>query len=123
VCGDERRCALSGIRGGYGARGNQQGRLGVVLVEIAYVTLTAGIYAGMQQQALVLRRRWLGNAIIVVGVPGLAQGLDWLAHRAVGAAAPARATLAVCCFAAISALFLCTSCATEPSSAAAVARW
>jgi hypothetical protein len=87
------------------ARGNRQHELGVVLVEIAYVTLTAGIYAGMQQRALGLPRRWLGNAIIVVGVPGLAQALDWLVHRAVGATAPARATLAVCCFAAISALF------------------
>jgi hypothetical protein len=87
------------------ARGNRQHELGVVLVEIAYVTLTAGIYAGMQQRALELRRRWLGNAIVVVGVPGLAQALDWLVHRAVGEAAPARATVAVCCFAAISALF------------------
>jgi hypothetical protein len=87
------------------ARGNRQHALGVVLVEIAYVTLTAGVYAGMQQQALGLRRRWLGNAIIVLGVPGLAQALDWAAHCALGAAAPTRATLAVCCFAAISALF------------------
>jgi hypothetical protein len=87
------------------ARGNQQHELGVVLVEIAYVTLTAGIYAGMQQRALGLRQRWLGNAVVVVGVPGLAQALDWLVHLVVGAAAPARATLAVCCFAAISALF------------------
>lgn len=87
------------------ARGSQQHELGVVLVEIAYVTLTAGIYAGLQQKALGLRHRWLGNAMIVIGVPGLAQALDWAAHGAVGAAAPARATLAVCCFAAVSALF------------------
>ncbi len=35
----------------------------------------------------------------------VAQALDWLIHRAAGPAAPARATLAVCVFAAISALF------------------
>lgn len=77
----------------------------VVLVEMAYVTLTAGVYAGMQQKALGLRSRVLGNLIVVVGVPGLAQVLDWTAHRVTGAAATDRATLAVCVFAAISALF------------------
>jgi hypothetical protein len=87
------------------ARTGLHGISAVVLAEIAYVTLTAGIYAGLQQQALGLRMRWLGNLIIVIGVPGMAQALDWCAHRAVGAAAPARATLAVCVFAAISALF------------------
>jgi len=87
------------------ARSGPQGRLAVVLVEIAYVTLTAGIYAGLQQKALGLRSQALGNLIIAVGVPGLAQGVDWLVHGAVGAAAPPKATLAVCIFAAISALF------------------
>lgn len=86
-------------------RSGTGGRLAIILMEIAYVTLTAGIYAGMQQRALGLRSRLLGNAAIVLGVPGLAQVLDWLAHRAVGAAAPQRAMLAVCIFAAISALF------------------
>jgi hypothetical protein len=81
------------------------GRQAVVLVEIAYVTITAGLYAGMQQRALGLRSRLLGNAIVVLGVPGLAQALDWLAHRAVDATPPARATLAVSLFAAVSALF------------------
>jgi hypothetical protein len=87
------------------ARHGAHGRQAVVLVEIAYVTLTAGLYAGMQQRALGLRSRLLGNAIIVLGVPGLAQALDWLAHRAVDATPPARATLAVSLFAALSALF------------------
>ena len=81
------------------------GRFAVVLVEIGYVTLTAGLYAGMQQKALGLRSRLLGNLIVVLGVPGLAQALDWLAHRVTGAAASGRATLAVCIFAALSALF------------------
>ena len=45
------------------------GRLSIVLVEIAYVTLTAGLYAGMQQRALRLRSRLLGNAIVAFGVP------------------------------------------------------
>ena len=81
------------------------GRVAVVLVEVAYVSLTAGLYAGMQQKALGLRLRWLGNAIIVAGVPGLAQTLDWLTHRVTGAAAPQRATLAVCFFTGLSALF------------------
>jgi hypothetical protein len=87
------------------ARTGIRGSLAVVLVEIAYVALTAGIYAGMQQKALGLRSRLLGNLIIVFGVPGLAQSLDWLTHRITGAPAPARATLAVCFFAAVSALF------------------
>ncbi|MGB7549824.1 MAG: hypothetical protein WBM14_18960 [Terracidiphilus sp.] len=87
--------ARSGVRGG----------LAVVMVEIAYVALTSGLYAGMQQKALGFRSRLLGNLTVVLGVPALAQILDWLAHRAAGAAAPARATLAVCVFAAISAFF------------------
>jgi hypothetical protein len=87
------------------ARSGIRGSLAVVLVEMAYVTLTAGIYAGMQQKALGLRSRVLGNLIIVFAVPGLSQALDWLTHRIMGAPAPARATLAVCFFAALSALF------------------
>ena len=77
----------------------------VVLVEMAYVTLTAGIYAGLQQRALRLRSRTLGNGIVAFGVPALAQSLDWMTHRITGATAPGRATLSVCLFAAISALF------------------
>ncbi len=84
--------------------GARQG-LSIAIVEMVYVTLTAGVYAGLQQQALGLRSRALGNLLIVVGVPGLSQVLDWLVHRLAGAAAPPRATLAVCGFAAISALF------------------
>jgi hypothetical protein len=87
------------------ARSGPHGRLAVVLVEIAYVSLTAGVYAGMQQKALDLRTRWFGNLIVVLGVPGLAQLLDWLTHRITGAAATGRATLAVCIFAVVSALF------------------
>ena len=80
-------------------------RLAVVLVEIAYVALTAGVYAGMQQKALGLRSRLLGNLIIVVVVPGTAQALDWGVHCLTGAAATSRANLAVSIFAIISALF------------------
>ena len=87
------------------ARSRTHGRLSIVLVEIAYVTLTAGLYAGMQQRALGLRRRWLGNLIVALGVPGLAQTLDGLAHRAVGAPVPARGLIAVSVFTAVSALF------------------
>jgi hypothetical protein len=47
--------ARSAVSAAAMARGNRQHELGVVLVEIAYVTLTAGIYASMQQQALGLR--------------------------------------------------------------------
>ena len=86
-------------------RSGRQGRLSIVLVEIAYVALTAGIYAAMQQRALGLRSRLLGNAIVAFGVPALAQGLDWLAHRAAGEPAPPRAIVAVSVFAAFSALF------------------
>jgi hypothetical protein len=87
------------------ARTGPSSRLAVVAVEIAYVTLTAGLYAGLQQKALGIRSRLLGNLTIALVVPGLAQLLDWLAHRTAGAVAPPRATLAVCVFTAISALF------------------
>jgi hypothetical protein len=82
-----------------------RGSLGVILVEIVYVTLTAGVYAGMQQKALGLRSRPLGNLIVAFGVPCLSQIMDWTAHRVTGTAATGRATLAVCLFAAVSALF------------------
>lgn len=87
------------------ARTGFHGRLAVVLVEVAYVTLTAGLYAGWQQKALSFRSRLLGNATIAGGVPAFSQWMDWLAHRASGAAAPARATVVVCIFTAVSALF------------------
>ena len=87
------------------ARSGPRGRLSIVLVEIAYVALTAGLYAGLQQRALGLRSRWLGNAIVALGVPALAQVIDWLAHRVAGARVPFRAMLAVSIFAAVSALF------------------
>jgi hypothetical protein len=87
------------------SRTSHHGSLSIVLVEMAYVTLTAGLYAGMQQKALGLRNRLLGNAIVVLCVPGLAQFLDWLAHRVAGAAVPNRAILTVCAFTLVSALF------------------
>jgi hypothetical protein len=87
------------------ARSGPHGRVSIVAVEIAYVTLTAGIYAGMQQRALRLRSRLLGNLIVAAGVPALSQGIDWLAHRAAGAAVPSRALVAVSIFTAVSALF------------------
>ncbi len=87
------------------ARTGLRGGLSIVLVEIAYVTFTAGLYAGMQQRALGFRSRLLGDATIVFGVPWLAQALDWLAHRAVGAPVPGKVTLVVCVFATVSALF------------------
>jgi len=86
-------------------RTRSHGRLSIVLVEMAYVTLTAGIYAGMQQRALRLRSRTLGNLTAALLVPAIAQFLDILAHSAVGSPVPARATIAVCVFAAISAAF------------------
>lgn len=79
--------------------------LSVILVEMGYVTLTAGIYAGMQQNALRLRSRLLGNLIVVVGVPGLSQILDWYAHRLTHTVATHRTILAVSFFALLSALF------------------
>lgn len=87
--------AHTGLRGG----------MAIVVVEMAYVILTAGLYAGLQQKALSFTPRLLGDLTVVIGAPRLAQVLDWLTHRAVGAAAPGKATLAVCVFAAISALF------------------
>jgi len=87
------------------AHGHAQGRVAVVLVEMAYVTLTAGLYAGWQQKALELRSRLAGNLLVAVAIPALSQVLDWGVHRAVGAAAPARAILAACTFTLLSALF------------------
>jgi len=87
------------------ARSGPHKRLSIVLVEIAYVTLTAGIYAGAQQRALDLRSRMLGNVTVAIGVPALSQILDWLAHRAVGAPVPLRAIVAVSIFTLVSALF------------------
>jgi hypothetical protein len=98
-------CARSLVYLAAMARGTHHGRLAIVVVEIAYVTLTAGIYAGLQQRALSIRPRLIGSLIVAVGVPGLAQAIDWLVHRAAGAVAPARATVAVCIFAGLSALF------------------
>lgn len=85
-------------------RGTRAG-LSVVMVETVYVTLTAGFYAGLQQKALGLRSRLLGNLSVVLAVPMLAQLFDWLAHRATGAVAPGKANVVVCAFAALSALF------------------
>ena len=61
------------------ARTGLQSGLPVVLVEMVYVTLTAGLYAGLQQRALGFRSRLLGNLTVVLAVPMLAQILDWLA--------------------------------------------
>ena len=77
----------------------------VVLVEMVYVTLTAGVFAALQQRSLGIRSRFLGDMIVVVGVPGLAQILDWTAHRVMHAVAPGRAILIVCLYTVISALF------------------
>lgn len=81
------------------------GSLSIVVVEMGYVALTSGLYAGMQQKALGFHSRLLGNFFVVFGVPLLAQTLDWLTHRAAGAPTPEKATLAVCVFAVVSALF------------------
>lgn len=86
-------------------RTRTHGHASIVLVEIAYVTLTAGIWAGLQQRALALRSRMLGNLCIALAVPALAQTLDWLAHHVAGAPVSGRATISVCIFTGISALF------------------
>ncbi|HTB95428.1 MAG TPA: hypothetical protein VK716_00345 [Terracidiphilus sp.] len=84
---------------------HHRNRLVIVLVELAYVTATAGVYAGAQQRALQIRSRAMGNLVIAFVVPGLAQFLDYFVHQCFGAAAPARATLAACIFTLVSALF------------------
>ncbi len=45
------------------------GRRSIILVEIADVALTAGIYTGLQRRALGFRVRWLGNLIIALTFP------------------------------------------------------
>jgi len=87
------------------ARLRPHGRLSIILVEIAYSGLTAGIYAGLQQRALGARSRALGNLTIAFGVPALAQTIDWLVHRYVGAPVPLRAMVSVTIFAFASGLF------------------
>src|ERR1700733_1779595 len=87
------------------AHTSPHGALPVVLVEVAYVTLTAGAYAGMQQNALRLRSRLLGNLIVVLGVPGLAQTLDWFTHRLTHTTPTDGTILAVGFSAVLSALF------------------
>lgn len=82
-----------------------RGSFAIVGIEMLYVSLTAGIYAGLQQRALDFRPRRLGNFTIVIGVPALSQLLDWLTHRAAHAGAPARAIMAACIFTFVSALF------------------
>ncbi len=88
-----------------GGQSGTRGSLAIVLVEIAYVTMTSGFYAGLQQKALAIRSRVLGNGLIILGVPWLAQAFDWLAHRAAGAPAPPKATIAVLFYATLSAVF------------------
>jgi len=87
------------------AHTGSHGALLVVLVEVGYVTLTAGVYAGMQQNALRLRSRLLGNLIVVLGVPGVAQTLDWFTHRLTHTVATRGTMQAVSFFAVFSALF------------------
>ncbi len=87
------------------ARSRHHGRVSIVLVEIAYVALTAGLYAGMQQRALGLRSRLIGNLTVALAVPALSQAIDWLAHRFAGAPVPLRAMIAVSIFTLVSALF------------------
>jgi len=87
------------------ARAHPQGSLAVAAVEMVYTTLTAGLYAGLQQRALGLRYQPLGALLIVAGVPGLSQVLDYAAHWLAGAVAPPRATLAMGCFTLLSAFF------------------
>ncbi len=79
--------------------------LAPVLVEMLYVTLTAGVYAGAQQRALGLASRWTGNLLAAFAIPAMSLYLDWLVHRAAGAPAPSRCMVATCTFALISALF------------------
>jgi hypothetical protein len=87
------------------AHGNRHGRLSIILVEMAYVTLTAGLYAGMQQRSLGFRSRRLGNLTVVLGVPALAQFFDWFTHRVAGAPVPPKALVIVCIYAVVTALF------------------
>jgi hypothetical protein len=87
------------------AHSNLHGGLAVVAVELGYVSFTGGLYAGLQQRALSFRSRLLGDLTIVVGVPGLAQALDWLTHRAAHAAAPGGAMVVLCVFSITSAIF------------------
>ena len=87
------------------ARTGSNGRLAVVVVEIAYVTLTAGLYAGLQQKALGFRSRLLGNLTIAFAVPGLRSCSIGLPIAPQEPLHPQEPLLAVCIFTAVSALF------------------
>lgn len=94
------------------------GTLPVVLVEVGYVTLTAGVYAGLQQNALRIRSRLLGNLIVVLGVPGLAQVLDWFTHRLTIPSPRAGPYWQSASSLLFLRSFICTSCAMADSSPA-----
>ena len=104
VRADERSGAFSGVRSGDVA-GWESREPGGSRRGNGVWTLTAGLYAGLQQKALGVRRRWLGDLAIVAGVPGLSQLVDWTVHKAMGAPIPHRALAIVCAFTLISALF------------------
>ena len=104
------------------ARTGNHGRLAVVLVEVGYVTLTAGLYAGMQQKALSFRSKLLGNLTIGFGVPALAQLFDWLIHHAAGAVAPPRAHSPYAYLLESPHYSIFTSCAVESFSAVTAIR-
>lgn len=64
-------------------RGSHAG-LRAAFIEACYVALTAGIWAALQQGALAVDPRWLGNLLIVVVVPVLAQSADYTIQHHLG---------------------------------------
>jgi hypothetical protein len=76
-----------------------------VLLEVIYVGSTAGFYAALQQRSLKTAPRWFGNLLIAVGVPMLAQTVDWAIHVLAGTPNLKVATLGVGVFTLLSALF------------------
>ncbi len=64
--------------------GSYQAGLHAAMVEAAYVCVTAGFYAALQQGAMRVEPRWLANLVIIAGVPMLAQAIDTLLQHAAG---------------------------------------
>lgn len=89
----------------HGAGDRLQAALHAGLVEAAHVSLTAGVYASLQQRSLGVRPRWLGNVLIVAGVPMGAQAVDYLLQKAAGTPHMQAASLGMVGWGLLSALF------------------
>ena len=74
-------------------------------IEACYVAVTAGFYAALQQRSLSMEPRWLSGLAVVVGVPILAQAIDYLLQHAMGTPNMKAASVGMVCWGLLSAAF------------------